>query len=257
MSDITFFCTARYKGHIPEPVPAYKAIPSWWKETSSVQKSKCPVKALTDNIYSVVAKTNIKTCPAVADSMSMGYVIPAWTNFLMREINGVPVFNWNHPDSARYGAHYSDQFDGMKEGQLPEYGLYNKFDSPWFIKTSPGVSCLITHPFWHREKRFTSVTGVMHTDVVPSPLKWFFELNERLPQGVYPEDLDKDLHFITKGQPLMLVIPFKRKNFASDVQYVNDEALDTLIYQSESSTHDWFGKSAYNAFRQGLGKMFR
>jgi len=259
MKQIEFICTEKYKNLIPEPYPSYKKIPDWYLKTKNLEHSKCPFKKFVNDIKPVKKLTNIKTCPAVSDAINTGYIIPSWTNFMFRKIDNQIYFNWENTFEADYEYHHrNDEFEGMNDFESPQFNSFNKISSPWAIKTSPGISCIVTHPFWSREKRFTTVSGVVHTDVTPILLKWFFELNMNLENNLEIDEVTKERNCIVRGEPLILIIPFVRENFESNVSYISDqEYLSNIRERALYATHDWFGKSIYGNFRTSIGKLFK
>jgi len=255
---IEFFTVDKYKDLIPEPYPASKKFPSWFANTEVVtKKSKCPFGFLHNDNKSLQLETNITGCPGLIDFLSTGYIVPSWNNFIFRNDGGRLYINWEHwCFNENYTLHSSEnQISGLNEYEQPNYDGFSKLDSPWFIKTSPGVSCLITHPIWHREKRFTSVTGIMHTDQCPMPLKWFFEWNTEIEDDMESSVIPVE-QLVSKGSPVVLVIPFVRKTFESKINYLEEKDMKTLKDRTGVLTHDWLGNSAYNQFRKGIMKRF-
>lgn len=260
--EIKFYCVDAYQDDIPEPVAACEDMPQWFKQTDNITKSKCPFAFLPD--MDVKAKVNIKNCPAVFDYLSTGYVIRAWDNFVIRNIDGSLYINWEKPflgaasDDAIFSTHYTrDQMSGLCGEDEPLYGGLHKLLSPWFVKTPPGVSLYITNPSQYRDKRFTSVDGVIHPEEKPITLQWFFEWNKELPMNVREEDFDIKTQVIKKGTPLMVVIPFKRDKYTSKVEYLApDDIFKDCQQATVRYTHDWFGNSLYNQFRRKIGRLF-
>jgi hypothetical protein len=256
---IEFFTYDRNSEMIPEPYPAYKNIPKWFSDTPTISRaSKCPFRYLADNFLQVDKKVNVKGCPGIIDYVSSGYIVPSWNNFLARNDNGKLYFNWEHQLGEDYTLHESDtQASGLTEEEKPLYQGFHKISTPWYIKTSPGVSCLVTHPTWHREKRFTSVSGVMHTDKSPMPLKWFFEWNQELKNDMTADNITKE-QIIEKGTPLILITPFVRSKFDHKINYVTENEMNIKIkYKTSIFVHDWLNKSGYNEFRKNIGKLFK
>ena len=255
---IEFYTLEQHKDLIPEPYPASKKFPSWFSNTDVVsKKSKCPFRFLHENTKNIQLKTNITGCPGVIDFLSTGYIIPAWNNFIFRNDNGRLYVNWEHRClDEKYTLHASEnQISGFAEDEQPKYDGFSKLDSPWFVKTSPGISCLITHPLWSREKRFTSVSGIMHTDQCPMPLKWFFEWNTEIENDMESSVIPVE-QLVTKGTPVVLIIPFVREKFESKVNYLEEKDMQTLKHRTGVLTHDWMGNSAYNKFRKGIMRRF-
>lgn len=254
---VEFYTLEKFKNLIPEPYPSYKKIPSWFSNTEVISRSsKCPFRFLHGNNFNLIKKSNITGCPGVIDFFSTGYIIPAWNNFSVRNDEGRLYMNWEHNFGEKYNLHEStEQMSGFSSEEHPKYDGFSKIDSPWLIKTSPGVSIMYTHPLWHREKRFTTVTGIMHTDQVAMPLKWFFEWNQEIPNDMISTIVPKN-QIITIGTPIVLIIPFVRDKFVSEVKYFEKQELSDIKYKSDIFTHDWMGKSLYNRFRQSIIKRF-
>lgn len=256
-STIKFYTIDRYKDLIPEPYPSYKKTPSWFSNTEIIsKKSKCPFRFLHGSNLTIDKKSNITGCPGLIDFFSTGYIIPAWNNFAFRNDNGRLYVNWEHNYYEQYDLHEtSEQISGFSEEEAPKYDGFSKLATPWFVKTSPGVSIMYTHPLWDREKRFTTVTGIMHTDKTPMPLKWFFEWNTNIENDMMSSIIPRD-QIVTIGTPLVLIIPFVREKFVSSVEYVDERSMEIIKHKTSIFTHDWMNNSLYNEFRKKIMKRF-
>lgn len=261
---INFFVNERFRDIVPEPQPATKVFPQWFGEMSAIKQSKCPFSWVQgkNNPYQVIPtkylsdKSNISKCPGIIDFLRQGYIIPAWDDFLFRENNGQLVIN--HTDfsyKTSVGLHFSHQFPDLPNP--PMYGTFNNVECPWTIKTDPGISCLIMDPVWHRDKSFTSASGIFHTDQSPLRLKWFFEWNYKIKTGMEIENIDYKNQVVKRGDPLMLVIPFYRKEYQYKVNYVSETELDRLQHLQHISSHSLMEESPYSKFRRTLGRLFR
>jgi hypothetical protein len=256
---IEFFTYENYEGMISTPYPAYKNIPKWFADTPILsKKSKCPFKFVNNNLLEIRKKTNVNGCPGLIDYFSTGYIVPSWNNFLIRNDNGKLYINWEHVMCEDYMLHATEnQASGLLGENEPMYKGFHKISTPWYIKTSPGVSCLITHPMWHRENRFTTASGIIHTDKVPMPLKWFFEWNININNDMTLDNIKKE-QIIEKETPLILIIPFVRKKFDMKINYISENEMDRFLKPKTSYfNHDWLGNSKYNDFRHYIGKLFK
>lgn len=255
---INFYADKNLKECIPEPVPASKMFPSWLSELPN-KKSKCPFGFLRNgnggvDPYTLIhdSSLGVKGCPGIQDFLNFGYIIPNWTTFIFREDEQNRLLvNWvDSPYDIDYVAHPDDQFSTLPN--KPVYNHFGKITSPWIIKTEKNVSCLITHPIWHRNNSFTTATGIIHTDVSPFQVPWFFEYNYRIKSGLELTTMDVDKQVIDIGTPLMLVIPFYRKNFESSINYVDTEEMErqanVQVYRSA------FG-GIYSQFRKKMVKF--
>lgn len=264
VSEITFYTVDGYKDTIDEPKPCYKNIPEWYSKTTENTRtnSKCPFAPG----YTPTPKTNIKTCPAVFDYLSTGYIIPSWDNFVFRNLNNEILVNWERnclhekDDNKVFNTHYIEhQVKGMvTTGEKILYGGFHKLLSPWFVKTPPGISLYITNPSQYRDKRFTTVDAVIHPDQQPISIQWFFEWNTPIVETEDFSLIDTKNQVIKRGTPLILIIPFRREKIKSNIEYLSFDDYNTKVLQpSKRYTQDWFGNNMYNTFRKSIGRLFR
>lgn len=268
VKDITFYTIDGYKETIDEPKPCFKNMPKWYVETSNLNHSykrhKCPFVGKGGDFPEVYS--NIKTCPAVFDYLTSGYIIPSWDNFVIRNINNSLYMSWQQnaihtlkPDHIFTTHHNSLQSDGLVGTDYePLYGGFHKLLSPWFVQTPPGISLYITNPNQYRDKRFTTVDAIIHPDKHPMSLQWFFEWNIPIIETEDFSLIDTKIQCIKKGTPLILIIPFRRENYKSHVKYLsNTDYQIHCVDTNRRYTHDWFNNTLYNAFRKKIGRLFR
>jgi len=263
--NVHFYAKERYKDIVLEPQPAENMFPEWFARLEKKSTSKCPFAFVYENNpYHIVPKregqgSNLKGCPGILDFLKQGYVIPAWDNFIFRDDgNGSLVVNWTDECfDTEYKTHGNQQFHTMDQSQLPVYGHWGKIFTPWIIKTDPGVSCLITHPVWHRNKNFTTATGVVHTDQTPIHLAWFFEWNYRVQSGLDLNSMNLQEQIIERGTPISLIIPFYRKQYKSKVEYISESEYDRLGHMQDYRTHSLRNTDLYQQFRRSLGRLFK
>jgi len=268
VNDITFYTVDGYEGCIEEPKPCFKELPDWYVNTTNANKlyktSKCPFVNQSGDFPTIFA--NIKTCPAVFDFLTSGYVISAWDNFVVRNINNGLFVSWQQtpihaekPDHV-FMTHRTDlQIDGLRGAEEePLYGGLHKLLSPWFVQTPPGISLYITNPSQYRDKRFTTVDGIIHPDKHPMSLQWFFEWNKPIIETSDFSLIDTKLQYIKKGTPLIMVIPFRREKYKQSIKYMKSEEFQLYCVDAHRRrTHDWFHNTLYNAFRKKIGRLFR
>ena len=248
---ITFYTVENFKLH-PQPIPAYKQFPNWYGESfKSSSKSKCPFKNFFDS--QIETDKKISGCPGITDYLKTGYIIPAWTDFIFRNIDNKLVINWGANANISYGSVEEDQFPGINKNKKPLYGAFHKINTPWIIKTSPGVSCLILHPDWHRNDNWKSSSGILHTDKIPVNLNWFFEWKKELSENSFNEEIQ----VINHGTPLMLIVPFKRTKFQSNIEYISYEKFKCMEDQNkEFLSNKIYTKSLYTKLRKNIKNLF-
>ena len=143
----------------------------------------------------------------------------------------------------------------MDDQQKPEMNLFNKITSPWWVKTTPGTSLLIMYPYWERNSQFTSVSAIVHPDIIPIHLKWFFEFNSRIKDS--PEIYSEKDQVILKGTPLALLIPFKRENFKHETVFLEKSKMTKIHTDNYYNSMSWFSESLYENFRRKLSNFYK
>jgi hypothetical protein len=203
---IKFLCEASLMGAIPNPVPALKAAPDYYKK-------------IKPQIGDHPNDSTVKRCIPFMDAMSAGFIIPLWTDVFVRASGGDITIDFPrgwHPN-YQLGSHSLDQIPkhplvGEKYGNIAL-----KWVNPWVIETEPGVSCLFTGPLNHLDPRFKVFDGVVDTDTyhiqVHFPFLW--------------RGGDGDF-FIPRGTPLIQVIPFRREEVSMTIGNI-DEEKDLII----------------------------
>lgn len=262
---INFLTNEKFKEIIPEPQPAEKLFPEWFAQMDIIRTKKCPFKFRDPkNPFDLEYRrggdvdNNICGCPGIADYLKFGYIIPAWDNFIFRDYEGSLVVNWTDEYyGSSIGFHGENQYYTMPENSKPIYKHYTKITSPWIIRTSPGVSVMITHPVWHGNDNFTTASGIFHTDASPLNLPWFFKWNYKVNSGVDLETMDASNQVIETGTPIMAVIPFYRNTFTSTVEYVNGSEWNRLGHMQTVLTHSLHRTDLYSKLRKTIGKLFR
>jgi hypothetical protein len=165
------------------PKPAKHFIPKWFKDIPS------------KNILSV------KNCPSFPDYFSQGYILPMWCDVeLVKSDSG---WSWSTPiDKFSWRSHTNDQF--LDYTQASFNGVNGQFifkpDCPWRIITPPGWSVLQLPLFYHFNKDYSVLPGIIDTDI-------HHEINQ---QVLYHGNGNSVK--INTGDPFVLYIPFKRSN---------------------------------------------
>ena len=193
---IEFKCHPELKGVIPEPYPARKLMPNWYKKLEMYNK-------LVDDDGARFEAPTIKRCPPVLDALVAGWILPlvCSVEFSIRD-NGSSL-SWvlngmqsNKPPSFAVSHHSPQQLKGHP--MLPRLPV--KFINHWHIKTPPGWSCLFVPPLNREEKNIELISGIVDTDV--------FHEYINFPGFIIPNDIE--YLKLEQGYPLVQVIPFKR-----------------------------------------------
>ena len=173
--------------HIPKP--SKLSIPLWYKKT--------PSKPEGLNVNT----STMKQCVPFLESLMAGYIAELWCDILVTKENNKSVLTWtthNAPIRER------EVFPTL-ELPVPEGHSAQRFTwkSPYFIKTPPNHSVLITHPFNRYDLPFTTLSAIVDT-------------HEIMYNGNIPFFLKKDFEgIIQKGTPVYQILPFVNNSWES------------------------------------------
>lgn len=187
---------------IPNPKPASHFIPEKYKKV----KSFCG-QGHWDR--------TVKKCMPFLDTYMTGYIIPFPFTYVC-EYNVEEermTFRANQEIDLYFGWDVQDH----TAGQLPEELRHNtrtvdhvfKFMNPWYVKTPPGYSCLVTTPYNH-DLPFVLYDGIVDTDNHPWAINLPFSLTKKI-------DLNKPIVF-KGGSPMAQIIPFKRESWKHTIE---------------------------------------
>jgi hypothetical protein len=226
MINIKFRTTKDFIGVIPEPQPANKFVPKWYKEMSvSQEKNKPPVFSE----FGILSSTkSLKTCIPVRDYITSGYIIPLYTDLAVdkNEKEDRLNFNWGSLDFDPITYHYKKQIEGSHVEKHTIGGRLYKVNNPWRIQTPKGYSCLFLPVQYREESFFDILPAIVDTD-------GNHEIN-------FPFVFTgKDGHYtVHRGSPLVQVIPFKRDNWKMELsewtereEEKNELLHGTFLYQ--------------------------
>lgn len=192
---VNFSCEPHLLGAIPNPVPAAKAMPDYFR-------------AIKPQINSHPMSGTVKRCVPFIDAFSSGFIIPLWCDVYIMASNGELRIDFpeRFAASETLGTHSQMQIPGHPLSKKPYGEMALKFINPWVIETELGVSCIFTSPFNHMETRFKILDGVVDTDTYYNQVNFPFLWTGGDGEFIIP-----------KGTPLVQVIPFKRQTFELEV----------------------------------------
>lgn len=190
---IEFYCHPTWYNVIPEPKPAIKYLPDWFKKLPTKLENE---KDLRFNTPTMTAKK----CLPMLDAMSFGYVIPLCGDLqvtLDKDTSFIKVHN--PPEINIVDSHSIGQVGGRNAPRFPLHPI--KFMNYWVIKTAPGWSTLFIPPINHIDAPFTCFSGLVDTDNYPREINFPAVWNDTEFDGVLPA-----------GTPLVTAIPIKRNS---------------------------------------------
>lgn len=208
---VTFRCLPELEPILPRPQPAVLGLPTWFKAL--------PQKAFSDLAEKEIM--TIKKCPPFIDAMTYGFLMPLVADLKVE--NGefswerdLPAPSINNYSNSPIDFHDAAQVDGTPFHDDDRFIV--KFNNFWAIQTPPGYSLMFTHPLNRIDLPFTTISGMVDTDLFPDnlinfPARWHdVDFN-----GVLP-----------KGTPVAQCIPVKRESLVSRVELLSPDAVVRL-----------------------------
>jgi hypothetical protein len=197
---IEFYCREEFEGILPEPKPAVKFFPEWFKKIEPhIEHDPQHRNPVTGDKKSMTAKR----CFPMIDAMSLGFVIPlqADAHIMSNHDNTVIRYMGYHGSFPIIESHSPEQIGGHN-GIVKNTGTPLKFINYWIIKTAPGWSTLFIPQINHFDSPFTCLGGLVDTDTYPKEVNF--------PAVWHAKNFDSP---IPAGTPLVTAIPIKREAF--------------------------------------------
>jgi len=216
--EIEFLCHPEDYGVIPEPIPAKKFIPEWYK-------------ALPMKTGPGLSSSTIKRCNPFLDAMSAGWIIPLCADVEIssnENASGVS-YNWNFYKPVIEN-HTQQQISTEKKPNpiLPKPPM--KFLNYWLIKCPPDYSILFVPPLNRPDPRFTCMSGFVDCDKYFEYVNFPFVFNEPNFHGI-----------IEAGTPLVQAIPIKRSSIIKKDKkrsMTNDELENLELTRRKLKSHE-------------------
>lgn len=203
---VELFTSEEYLLGIEECVPKSpsKYLPDWWSLIP--RGSQVP---LDEN-----QMANVKNCPSFADFFSQGFVIPMWTDSVLK-VRKTGYEWYTSDDNFKWELHQQEQF--ISHIPAKNYRAVFKAMSPWYIKTEKNVSVLQLPMFYHFNNDFQVLPGIVNTD-------YEHEINQQVVFTSSKEEI-----FIKRGTPLAMYIPFERSITSIDPKYPSEKEQKQLL----------------------------
>jgi hypothetical protein len=209
-------------------VPAKKLIPKWYKDIPKWQDG-----ILVSPPNPKLRKT-LKNCIPFLDALISGYIVTlAHDVVITKDSLGNPFLTANH-----YGDPAILNRDiEMSYVQKPNGFYKNEFawNFPLAIEIPKGYSVLVTHPFNRFDLPFITLTGIIDSGwIIPAGGQAPFILQNNF-DGI-----------LTKGTPIMQIIPFKNENWILEKKNNLVESAQVYLKKSNSVISGWYKNNIWN-----------
>lgn len=154
-------------------------------------------------------KTTIKNCPGILDFMTRGYVLRLHTDITVRRMDnsdGSQDFEFSADPSRDKDAIGRDELvstfhEDDLDGHFHRDGFYAKsfkINMPWGMMLPEGYVAILLPIYYEPQSQIEAIPGILHTDYMEK-----LNVNFRL------RPFDGDTFVLTKGTPLLRIIPFR------------------------------------------------
>jgi len=205
---IEFIAKEEYIDAVPEPTPAHKYIPTWYKESDTFfNEDGTSADSFVDGNHMTV-----KRCMPFLEALTLGWILP----------NSASVFIKNKSELTtnvdfEYVVPHPDR-------QIKGYGLSKeqtllKFDTPWYVKAPKNTRLLITPPMNRKNDVFQPFYGVRQID------GFLYQLFVLVTYNMSEENVT-----IPDGDPLAQMIFFNENGIINEGivrPMTNDEITET------------------------------
>lgn len=210
-----------YMEKVMPPQPAKQFFPRWYKDINTTR--------VTETV------SNIKACPSFPLWFQQGYVVPTWTDIMLRYNETTGAHYWETPhEGYKMSFHPNEQLVPYLPDHIKnDIAFILKTECPWRIKTPEGYSTMQLNMYYEYSPLFETLPGIIPTDI-------WHQINQQLiiKKSTFKK-LGKDCLekpflgwryiTITRGSPLAVYVPFKRESYDYEiVPYPQDKELFEL-----------------------------
>jgi hypothetical protein len=217
----------------PEPQPASKFLPEWYKKTPSV----------IDNggIAFGQIGTTVKKCMPIFDLLTSGYLITAPCDIYLDATNPEKL-QWSIPQGLishqgdMFAVHAKEQYDKMPVNDALHHKDLLRIFPFWAVGTPKGYSTIFLQPPYSDKSPLMALQAIVDTDsfITDGHLSFWVE---------------KDFKgTIKQGTPLVQIIPFKRESWAKSIESV--ESSEKIFYKQRLKLRSVFANAYKTLFRE-------
>jgi hypothetical protein len=212
--EIKFTTKPELYGVIPEPTPATKELPTWYKETPVIEGGGVQKTKPED-------KVTIRGCMPFHEAITSGWIMKTPVDIYITNQNGFLEISTNNDT---IGVSSRDVVKGL---QTEESDFFLTINTYWSIETSPGYS-IINLPLLNKfDPRFRTMSGIIESDKFQDQHKVELLWRDESFAGCIPA-----------GTPISQVITVERGS-------VNADGVVRERTQSEQESMDKYNRSRH------------
>jgi hypothetical protein len=198
---------------VPEPMPASKALPQWYKDT--------PGSIDSGEMMAQIGQpaSTVKKCMPVFDAITAGYIFRLPMDVYV-DATGEKL---TYQIPLAMGKFKGDMFATHERRQYEKYPYGDKWHQDllrimpfWIVKTPKGFSTLVTQPMHGDSSPLYAVSGLVDTDGFATDGHFSFWVEKGF-KGTIPQ-----------GTPIAQLIPIRRDDWQMELQTYEDTKKDIL-----------------------------
>jgi len=210
---VKFSCPPEMEDVLPRPIPAVRGLPDWFK-------------ALPQHSFSTISNKEmmtVKKCPPFIDAMTFGFLMPLAADLKVENgefswVSNIPVAG-KLRNLTRSPIDYHDNVQVKGTPFFDDDRFIIKFNNFWTIELPKGYSLFVTHPVNRADLPFTTLTGLVDSDVyvdslIHFPARW----NDPDYSGI-----------LQKGTPVAQCIAIRRESWSEQFGVLSEGAAQRLL----------------------------
>ena len=234
MKKITFYPFSDSTQHFaPEPQPASKFLPEWYKKMPSQINSE-------EAIVFGQVNTTIKKCMPVFDMITAGYIISSPCGIYLDSTNESKL-SWSIPITLRsyqgdmFASHSREQYSLLPLNEKEYHRDLLRIFPFWAVGTESGYSAWFRQPAYGDDSPLLALEAIVDTDRFVSDGHLSFMVKKNF-KGV-----------IKQGTPLVQIIPFKRESWEMNI--ASPENASNVFSKQRLNVRSTFMNAYKNKFR--------
>lgn len=189
------------------PKLAVECLPEWWKRMPSTVSTRLP-----NGINQVGG--SIKRCDGFVDLYKHGFMIPLWTDLLLKP-NADQTVSFKASGVALGNSH-----DAVQLGEEFNNYAHLKLISPWFIKEKTGVKFIWQSAFWNMQDKMNSVA------ILPGMLEFKYQnmtnINILMPKN-------SEQVWLKAGTELVHLVPLTDKKIKIHTHVISEQEQNSMF----------------------------
>lgn len=223
------------------PIPANKFLPEWYKKQSFSNEEK---EFFKDTTKEESSNTHAKNCPAIQYQITNGFIIPAWCDIWIVQVDefnykwkiAVGGLDYVNKTGQKFLQQHLVGQDEFMDLNVPKLGVL-KLISPYLITAPKGYGVRFDDPFFHHRRNIKLIPGSVDMDIwhqVNFPFEYYYSL----------ESVENKKIIVRAGEPLIMATPYKKGDQHCNLKVnkfdpdIYKKQKDNLVLHSTVGT-DW------------------